>query len=127
MDIFVSKQNRRVSVEDVRNTIEKPNYTSIVAVDDDKIVGVVGLAETQFFTGNTGVLDELAVNPEYRRKGIASQLVKKLVEIAKEKRLSYVKLDTTAENDTANMLYEKVGFERKEDTTYKLYLFHLYE
>ncbi|MCP6726796.1 MAG: GNAT family N-acetyltransferase [Patescibacteria group bacterium] len=127
MNVFVEKQGRRISVADVVRTMERPEYTLITAVTKQGIiVGAVGLIEINLFTGKTGILDELVVDPKFQSRGIATKLIEHLIELAKEKRMSHVKLDITSEN-SANNLYMKMGFEKKDDNIYKLYLFHLYK
>ncbi len=60
-------------------------------------------------------IDELWVPEFYRRKGIATLLVKEVLEVAKGLDLWRVRLDVATSNDAARNLYKKVGFLEKSD------------
>ena len=53
---------------------------------------------------------KIAVHPEYRRKGIATNLLYKLIEILKEKQITEVDVIVNELWEPAVSLYEKVGF-----------------
>lgn len=58
-----------------------------------------------------GSLTNLAVSPQYRRRGIAEKLTEALLEKAKELTLSFVTLEVRVSNTPASNLYRKTGFE----------------
>lgn len=65
--------------------------------------------------GFTAVLDEgyitnIAVHPDFRRRGAASELTKAVIEKAKELKLSFLSLEVRESNAAAISLYEKFGF-----------------
>ncbi len=70
------------------------------------------------FTGYIGikpVLDEgyitnIAVLPEFRKKGIATALLNSVFSLADEHELSFVSLEVRVSNTEAVSLYEKLGF-----------------
>ena len=53
----------------------------------------------------------LAVAKEYRRKGVASKLLRSLVEIAAQKRARRLTLEVRPSNSAALSFYKKLGFE----------------
>ena len=78
----------------------------LVAVEDDRVVGYIG---------SQTVLDEsdmmnVAVHPDYRRRGIAEALVTALCDALKERDSVCLTLEVRASNDPAKALYEKLGF-----------------
>ena len=77
-----------------------------VASIDEKIVGYVGL----YIAYDEGDITNVAVLPEYRRKGIATSLLEKIVIDAKEKNLVAINLEVRKSNRSAIALYEKNGF-----------------
>uniref|UniRef100_A0A7V5XF86 [Ribosomal protein bS18]-alanine N-acetyltransferase n=1 Tax=Thermodesulfobacterium geofontis TaxID=1295609 RepID=A0A7V5XF86_9BACT len=58
---------------------------------------------------------KIGVKKEYQRKGIATQLMQKLIEFAKEKNISKIFLEVKASNLPAYNFYKKLGFKE----TYK--------
>ncbi len=67
------------------------------------------------YIGTNIILDEcyianIAVKPQQRRKGIASLLIEKATDLAKEKDCSFISLEVRKSNTAAIALYEKFGF-----------------
>ena len=78
----------------------------LVALDGDTVAGYVG---------SQSVLDEadmmnIAVHPDYRRQGIARELVLALSDALKEKGIRGLMLEVRASNAPAIALYEQLGF-----------------
>lgn len=57
-----------------------------------------------------GYITDIAVSPEYRRKGVATALLKALLASAEKKKLSFVSLEVRHSNRIAIELYSKLGF-----------------
>jgi ribosomal-protein-alanine N-acetyltransferase len=55
----------------------------------------------------------VAVDPAYRRRGIATQLLERLFELTKEDRRRGYTLEVRVSNAGAIALYERLGFERR--------------
>lgn len=66
---------------------------------------------------HTAYLSMLAVNPEYRGKGLASSLLSKFEEYAMKNQMEYVKLEVRKNNGAAQKLYRKFGYEVIEDAS----------
>ena len=78
------------------------------AEEDGQVCGYVG---SQTVLGETDMMN-VAVSPEFRRKGIAEALVNALVEALKAKGSHCLTLEVRASNSPARALYEKLGFSR---------------
>ena len=89
-------------------TYELTNPLSLwlVAVEDDKVVGYVG---SQSVLGEADMMN-LAVHPDYRRRGIARKLVLELIEQLKTQGSHILILEVRASNDPAIALYTDLGF-----------------
>jgi ribosomal protein S18 acetylase RimI-like enzyme len=78
--------------------------------EDGHVVGLVNVLRRprtdQWTIGNVAVL------PEYRRRGIARKLVEACVEFAKERGAKTIVLDVVAGNLPAYELYKRLGFEQ---------------
>ncbi len=83
--------------------------TSIAVLDGDKIVGISMLAARppRCWIGGVGVI------PDYRRQGIARQMIKHLLLCAQQKQFQYVNLEVIDKNEGAFELYQQFGFETK--------------
>ena len=80
----------------------------LVALDGDRVAAYVG---SQSVLGETDMMN-IAVHPDYRRQGIAEQLVNCLVSQLKELGNHSLMLEVRVSNDPARKLYEKLGFQQ---------------
>ena len=78
----------------------------VVAVQDDMVVGYIGSQST---IDETDVMN-VAVHPDWRRQGIAEQLIDNLIEELKKRGSHALMLEVRASNAPAIALYEKLGF-----------------
>ena len=87
--------------------LEMENAYPIAAVDGEgRVLGYVSLQTVL----DEGSINNLAVLPEYRRRGIASALLEELRKIAEEKELAFLTLEVRSSNEAAIALYAKHGY-----------------
>lgn len=79
----------------------------IVARDKDTVTGYLALSAVL----DEGNIDNIAVSPAYRRRGVADALVSYAVERAREDGLATLMLEVRETNEPALRLYAKHGFE----------------
>ena len=86
----------------------KKNDISInwVMVEDGKVIGYIfgWLIENEYHLNN------IAVHPQHRRKGIATKLLLKLINSVKIKNAEKLFLEVRADNVPAKKLYKSFGF-----------------
>ena len=80
----------------------------LVGCEDDRVVGYVG-SQSSFDEAD---MMNLAVHPDFRRCGVAQQLVEGLCETLAQKGVRCLLLEVRASNEPAKALYEKLGFEQ---------------
>ena len=80
--------------------------TYIVAKTNQEIVGFAGLWDDTYNMHITNI----AVKKIYRNKGIGDKLLKKLMQITKEKSKETITLEVNEQNTIAQKLYLKNGF-----------------
>lgn len=94
------------SVNSITYELTNPLSVWFVAVDGERVVGYIG---------SQAVMDEadimnVAVDPDYRRQGIAQGLIDHLVDALKQKSVCCLFLEVRASNTSAINLYDKNGF-----------------
>ena len=88
---------------------ELDNYLSafLVALDDNgKVAGYAGLQAVL----DEGYITNVAVFPEYRRRGVAAQLLSVFENFARGSHLAFLTLEVRPSNTAAIALYESFGF-----------------
>ena len=69
--------------------------------------------------GRRGYIYHTAVHPEYRRLGIARQLVQRDMEALEECGINKVALVVFERNESGNLFWEKMGFTERTDLSYR--------
>ena len=88
-------------------------FVSWLAVDDDQIVGTSGMSFVEkppYFgcpTGRVGLLSSMYTDPAHRRRGIARELLRRVVEEAREYGCGSVQITAS---DMGVLLYTDFGF-----------------
>jgi len=111
-DVDLIKQNMQSEFDEfwtpsiLENEILNPDSTYIVAKNSEEIIGFAGLWDDTYNMHITNI----AVKKIYRHKGIGKKLLKKLIQITKEKRKETITLEVNEQNTIAQNLYLKNGF-----------------
>ena len=88
-----------------------------IAMDGTELISSAFLLITEkpsnpsFITGRTGSILNVYTDPKYRRQGIANNLLKILLEDARQLALDFVELKSTK---MGKSLYESIGFKIEE-------------
>ena len=94
------------SENSVASELKNPLSCWLVAEEDGEVAGYIG---SQTVMGETDMMN-VAVHPDYRRRGIGEKLVEALVEALKSWESHCLTLEVRASNAPAKALYEKLGF-----------------
>ena len=94
------------SENSVSSELNNPLSLWLVAVDGERVAGYVG---SQSVMGESDMMN-IAVHPDYRRRGLAEMLVAELVTALKNAGNTCLTLEVRASNAPAIALYEKTGF-----------------
>ena len=94
------------SENSIASELKNPLSLWLVAVDGQQVAGYVG---SQSVMGEADMMN-IAVSAQYRRMGIAQELVERLVKLLREKDVYSLTLEVRASNEPAKELYGKLGF-----------------
>lgn len=99
-------------------------FVSWLAVDEEKIIGTSGMSFVEkppYFgcpSGKMGLLSSMFTNPQYRRMGIAKELLHRVVEEARKYGCGTIQITAS---DMGVKLYESYGFVHNDNfMQYKL-------
>lgn len=106
------------SVDDSREGVEvflrRNPLTSVVDVEDGKIVGAILCGHD----GRRGCLYHVCVAEEYRRRGIGKAMVIFCMNALKEEHINKVSLIAFTRNDIGNAFWKQIGWTKREDLNY---------
>lgn len=90
----------------IAGELTNPLSLWLVAIEDETVAGYVG---SQSVMGEADMMN-VAVSPEYRRKGIGRELVLSLIEQLRNNDVHSLALEVRQSNAAAIALYEQLGF-----------------
>ncbi len=97
------------SLSAVKEDAENPRVVFLAAFCGDEFAGYGGFA----YVIDEGYINNIAVCPEFRRRGVASAILKEFDKQAKALGLRFLTLEVRAKNNGAIELYEKHGYVKK--------------
>lgn len=100
---FPDPWSRNMLAEELDNALS----AFLVALDDaGRVAGYAGLQVVL----DEGTITNIAVRPEYRRQGVAHQLLDVFLNFARGNRLAFLTLEVRSSNYGAIALYGELGF-----------------
>ena len=90
------------------DVMDIPFSTYVLGEVDEKLVGYVGIMVVR----DECQVNNVAVHPDYRKKGIGGTLLKTALSFAKKNAAEEAFLEVRESNDDAISLYESMGFKR---------------
>lgn len=103
------------SHDGIERFLNRNPETCFVAEKDGTIVGVIIAGND----GRRGYIYHTAVNPDYRRQGIAKRLVDTALEALKELGINKAALVVFDRNSDGNSFWENAGFTVRNDLIYR--------
>lgn len=113
-EITISDEFRKNTYEYMKKHIEDDSMAIFIAVEEGVIVSSAMVCYYQLLptisnqSGNTGYILNVYTLPDFRRRGLASELVNNIKQDAKDRKVSRLILNAT---DMGRPVYEKLGFE----------------
>ena|SRR3989441_5644630 len=95
--------------------------TTLLLVRDDG--GIVGAAAVLVYATPAFVkarIEDVVVDESSRGKGVGEALVRRCIEVARERGAEIVELQSARWREVANRLYPRLGFQLRESNLYRL-------
>jgi len=87
-----------------------------------EIIALLTLAVYRVPTGIRAVIEDVVVDEAARGQGVGAALMRRAIEIAKEKGAGNVSLTSNPMRAAANRLYVRLGFQKRETNLYQMKL-----
>lgn len=102
---FSRPWSRRMLAEELENQCAA--FLVALAPETNKVIGYAGL----LVMADEGYIANVAVFPEYRRRGVAEQIIQVFCDFAQGNHLAFLTLEVRPSNAPAISLYNSFGFE----------------
>jgi len=118
----LNPQLKALTMERLSTVIGDPATTLLVVRDDGRIVGVAAVLVYATPAFVKARIEDVVVDEHSRGKGVGEALVRRCLEVARERGAEIVELQSARWREVANRLYPRLGFELRESNLYRLNL-----
>ena len=119
----LTNNNPPPSLNDLTALVRDSSSTLMVArKDSGEIVGTLTLTVYRVPTGIRSIIEDVIVDNSARGQGIGEALMKRAIEVAREKGASNISLTSNPMRESANRLYLRMGFKKRETNAYQIKL-----
>ena len=117
----LTNNNPPPSLNDLADLVRDSSSTLMVARNEkQEIVGALTLAVYRVPTGIRSIIEDVIVDNSARGQGVGEALMLRAIEIAKEKGAGNISLTSNPLRESANRLYLRVGFKKRETNAYQM-------
>ncbi|MCR4705683.1 MAG: GNAT family N-acetyltransferase [Lachnospiraceae bacterium] len=102
------------SKEGVSRFLKRNPHTSVVAIEDGKVVGAILCGHD----GRRGCMYHVCVHRDYRRRRIGTEMVVFAMEALRKEQISKISLIAFTKNDIGNTFWKTIGWTKREDLNY---------
>lgn len=108
------------SKELLRNALDDANVHVYVIRDGGYIVATGTLCVKHTLEFEIADIESVVVSSQCRGRGYGRELVRHMIDVAKEMKVHHIQLTSNPARVAANRLYQELGFERYETNCYKM-------
>jgi ribosomal protein S18 acetylase RimI-like enzyme len=110
------------SLADLQDIVEN-NWTSmIVAKDEKQIIGMATIHIINNMGKRIAHVDDVVVSDAYRRQGLGTRIISELINVARSRSVSQLRLTSRSARVAANKLYQQLGFNIGKTNVYVMTL-----
>ena len=116
----LSSSAQVISMDRLSELVESDNTIIFLGTDDNgQILGMLSLIVMKIPTGNKAWIEDVVVDQSARGKGMGKALMDHALERAKKLAVKSVDLTSRPSRETANMLYQSLGYQIRETNVYR--------
>ncbi len=108
------------SLNDLEDIIKSDNIHLLVAIEEEEILGSLAIAMYRIPTGKKAIIEDVVVDAQARGKGVASKLMQRAIETARENGARKIELTSNPTRVAANKLYANLSFKVRDTNFYRL-------
>ncbi|HET7467202.1 MAG TPA: GNAT family N-acetyltransferase [Candidatus Dormibacteraeota bacterium] len=117
----LNPQLRPLTMERLARVVADPATTLLVVSDgDNRIVGTAAVLVYATPAYVKARVEDVVVDESARGKGVGDALVRRCIEVARERGAEIVELQSARWREVANRLYPRLGFQLRESNLYRL-------
>lgn len=102
--------------------VSDPAATLLVVREGSAILGTATVLVYSTPAHRKARIEDVVIDEAARGKGVGEALVRRCIEVAREKGAEIVELQSARWREVANRLYPRLGFERRDSNLYRLSL-----
>jgi ribosomal protein S18 acetylase RimI-like enzyme len=119
----LTNDNPPPTLDQLAALVADASSTLLVArSSSQQIIGALSLTIYRVPTGIRAIIEDVIVDDPARGQGVGGALLQRAVEIAKEKGAAGISLTSNPARVSANRLYVKLGFVKRETNAYHMKL-----
>ena len=118
----LNPQLKPLTMKRLSMVIGDPATTLLVVRDDGRILGAAAVLVYATPAFVKARIEDVVVDEHSRGKGVGEALVRRCLEVARERGAEVVELQSARWREVANRLYPRLGFELRESNLYRLNL-----
>jgi ribosomal protein S18 acetylase RimI-like enzyme len=119
----LTNNNPPPSLDELTALVRDSSSTLMVARGDaGKIIGALTLTVYRVPTGIRSIIEDVIVDNSARGLGVGEALMKRAIEVARERGASNISLTCNPMRESANRLYQRMGFKKRETNAYQIKL-----
>jgi ribosomal protein S18 acetylase RimI-like enzyme len=110
------------SLADLHDIVESNWTNMIVAKDEERIIGMATINIVNNMGKRIAHVDDVVISDAYRRQGVGTKIIRELINVARSRGVSQLRLTSRSARIAANKLYQQMGFKIGNTNVYVMNL-----
>ena len=120
---LLSQLSKDITPLDSNFLVEKlsnPSFYLLSVKEENEIIAMASLSISDILSCKKAFIEDVVVHQDHRGKGFGKDLIKYIIELATSLNIDKVELTSRPERMEANLLYQKLGFQKRDTNYYQL-------